>query len=236
VRFRERGVGRDGHGAAFLAVGEDLEQQLRAGLVQFQVAELVQAEQVAAAVAGQDLGQLPFVGGFGELVDQVRGGGVADFQPGFGDGGADADEQVGLAGAGVTDQDQRLPGLHPGRVAQLGDLLGGDVRVGGVVEVLDPLGPGEARVADQPQLAALVAVRDLPAEDAGEEFLTGGPLAQRVGDRFLIAVADGGQVQDAGGFLDRGVRGAGVRRGRPRGGGGRGHDAPFRFRRDSSWS
>jgi len=41
VRFGERGVGRDRDGAAFLAVGEDLEEEFRAGLVQVEVAELV---------------------------------------------------------------------------------------------------------------------------------------------------------------------------------------------------
>jgi hypothetical protein len=46
-----------------------LEQQLRAAAVQREVAELVEAEQVDPAVAGDDLGQLPFVGGLGEFVD-----------------------------------------------------------------------------------------------------------------------------------------------------------------------
>jgi hypothetical protein len=35
---------------------------------------------------------LPVVGGLGELVDQVRGGGVADLEAGFGQRGADPDE------------------------------------------------------------------------------------------------------------------------------------------------
>ncbi len=52
-----------------LAFGEDLEQQFGAAAVQREVAELVEAEQVDPAVAGDDLGQLPFVGGFGEFVD-----------------------------------------------------------------------------------------------------------------------------------------------------------------------
>jgi hypothetical protein len=50
--FAERGVGRDRDGAAFLPLGEDLEEQLRPGGVEFEVAELVQAEQVDLAVAG----------------------------------------------------------------------------------------------------------------------------------------------------------------------------------------
>jgi hypothetical protein len=42
------------------------------------VAELVQAEEVQASVAGHDPRQAAFVGGLGELVDQLGGGGVAD--------------------------------------------------------------------------------------------------------------------------------------------------------------
>ena len=48
------------------------------------------------------------VGGFDELVDQLGGQGVPDPVAGLGGGGAQCDEQVGLAGAGVADQAQRL--------------------------------------------------------------------------------------------------------------------------------
>ena len=42
------------------------------------VSQFVEAEQVRAAVAGDDAGQGSFVGGFDEFVDQLRGGDVAD--------------------------------------------------------------------------------------------------------------------------------------------------------------
>src|SRR5437588_8772744 len=54
--FAEGGVGGDGDGGAFLAFGEDLEQQLGAAAVELEVAQLVQAEQVDAAVAGDGAG------------------------------------------------------------------------------------------------------------------------------------------------------------------------------------
>jgi len=66
------------------------------------------------AVAGDASGQLSVVGGLDELVDQLQGQGVADLVAGFGGGGAQADEQVALAGAGFTDQAQRLAGGDPG--------------------------------------------------------------------------------------------------------------------------
>src|SRR5262249_41169895 len=46
--------------------------------VELDVAEFVEQQQVQAAVASHDAGQLPAVGGFGEFVDQLGGGGVAD--------------------------------------------------------------------------------------------------------------------------------------------------------------
>lgn len=47
-----------------LAFGQDLEEQFGAASVEFPAAEFVDAEQVDAAVAGDGLGQLPFVSGF----------------------------------------------------------------------------------------------------------------------------------------------------------------------------
>jgi hypothetical protein len=81
VRFAERLVGRDGDAGCFLPLGQDLEQQLGAAAVEFHVAELVDAEQVGAAVAGDRLGELPVVGGLGELVGELGGQGVTDRNP-----------------------------------------------------------------------------------------------------------------------------------------------------------
>jgi hypothetical protein len=78
--FAERQVGRDRDRGPFFAFGDDLKQQLRAAGVDLDVAQLVQTpgsqtnRQSAAGEAGQDA----FVGGFDELVDQLRGGDVAD--------------------------------------------------------------------------------------------------------------------------------------------------------------
>src|SRR5262249_55756122 len=92
----EGGVGRDRDGGAFFAFGEDLEQQLGAAPVQLEVAQLVQAEQADAAVAGDGAGQGLVVGGLDELVDQRRGGGVLDPVAVLGGGGGRPDQEVGL--------------------------------------------------------------------------------------------------------------------------------------------
>src|SRR3954471_11666085 len=98
--FGERGVARAGDGGLLLAGGDDLEQQFGAAGVEVDVADLVEAEQVQAGVAADDAGELFVVGGFDEFVDQGGGGDVADPAAGLGCGGAQTDEQVGLAGAG----------------------------------------------------------------------------------------------------------------------------------------
>src|SRR5919108_3260158 len=89
--FAEGGVGGDGDGGAFFSFGEDLEQQLGAAAVELEVAQLVQAEQVDPAVAGDGAGQGLVIGGLDELVDQRGGRGVLDPVAVFGGGGAQPD-------------------------------------------------------------------------------------------------------------------------------------------------
>src|SRR5580700_7004152 len=231
--FGEGGVGRDRDGGAFLAFGEDLEQQFGAAPVQLEVAELVQAQKVDAAVAGDGAGQGLVVGGLDELVDQRGGGEVADPVAVLSGGGAQRDEQVGLAGAAVADQAARLPGGDPGAFGQGGDERGGDVRVGGVVEVLDPLGAGEAGPADQPGLAAGLPVVAFQGQQFGQEALVAGLLAGRGGGDLAVPVPDGRQPQDPAGLIDRGV-GGGV--GQLVAGGPGHHAPPSPVRGASSWS
>jgi hypothetical protein len=82
--------------------GQDLEQQLGAAAVQMEIAELVQAEQVVAAVAGHGAAEVAFAGGLDQLVDECGGGGIADPTAGLAGGHTQADQQVALAGARVT--------------------------------------------------------------------------------------------------------------------------------------
>jgi hypothetical protein len=72
--------GQSDRGLLF-TLGQDLEQQLRAAGVELDVAELVEAEQIEAAVAGDESGQASFVGGFGEFVGELRGGEVRTRSP-----------------------------------------------------------------------------------------------------------------------------------------------------------
>ena len=173
----------------------------------FHVAELVDAEQVGAAVAGDRLGELPVVGGLGEFVGELGGQGVADPEPGHGRGGAQGDEQVGLAGAGVADQAERLALADPVAGRQGAEHGGADAGVGVEVEVGQPFRAGEPGAADLPLGAAAVAVLAFTHEQLGQEPAVGEllPLGL-VGGRGELA-ADGGQPQHPAGCVDRGVRG-----------------------------
>jgi hypothetical protein len=64
VRFAEGEVGPDRDRGSFFPLGDDLEQQLGAFGVDLDVAELVEAEQIQAAVAADSAGQDAVVGGF----------------------------------------------------------------------------------------------------------------------------------------------------------------------------
>jgi len=160
--FAEGQVGRDRDGGAFLAFGDDLEQQFGAAWVDLDVAEFVQTQEVEASVASDDAGEDAFVGGFDEFVDEfvdeLRGGDVADSAALFAGGEAESDEEVGFAGAGVAEQDDGFAGIEVvpgGDLAEGGGLDGGDSVDGEVGEALEP---GELSVVDRP-----VAARALEA-------------------------------------------------------------------------
>src|ERR1700722_139889 len=94
VRFTERQVRPDRDRGFFLSLGNDLEQQLSAARVDLNVAKLVEQQQVQAAVAADNAGQLPVVGGFSELVDQLGGSGVTDPAALLAGGQPQADKQM----------------------------------------------------------------------------------------------------------------------------------------------
>jgi hypothetical protein len=75
---REWLVGGDRDRRTFLAFGENLKQQFRSAPIQLQIPEFVDEDQINAAVAIDQLGELFVVGGFDQFVDQLAGQGVAD--------------------------------------------------------------------------------------------------------------------------------------------------------------
>lgn len=74
VRFAEGEVGAGGDAGSFFAFGDDLKEEFGATAVDLDVAELVEQQQVQAAVAAHDAGQDAVAGGFDEFVAQLGGG------------------------------------------------------------------------------------------------------------------------------------------------------------------
>src|SRR6202021_3246254 len=96
-----------------------------------------------------------------------------------------------------------------GALGRGGDRPGGRVRVGGVVEVLQPLGAREGGRADQPGLASLFPVIALQREQLDQEAFVAGLLAGRGGGDLAVPVPDGRQPQGPAGPGDRGGGGGG---------------------------
>ena len=103
------------------------------------------AQQVHSPVAGDGLGELAFVGGFDEFVDEFGGQCVADPETVLGCRGTQPDEQVRFAGAGVTNQNTTARLLDPFAAGQGVDGGRVDRRVGVVIEVSEPLFAGKSR-------------------------------------------------------------------------------------------
>ena len=109
----EKDCGRDRDGRILLALGQDLKEQLGAAAVQLHVPEFVDAQQIDPSVARDGLRQRLLVGGLDQFVGELGGKRVLDTEAGYRSLGAERDQEMGLAGAGVPDQAQRLALLDP---------------------------------------------------------------------------------------------------------------------------
>ena len=71
-------VGRQYDGAPFVSFADDLEEQVRPALVDWQIAQLVHDQQIRPGVLAQLTDEAAGVVGGRELIDAVDGGGKAD--------------------------------------------------------------------------------------------------------------------------------------------------------------
>ena len=96
-------AGQD-HGAAFVAAGDELEDHVRLGPVERQVADLVDDEDGGSQVGLELLGEP--AGGLGgaEVADEVVEGGEVDRVAGLAGGDGERDGEHGLADAGRAEQ------------------------------------------------------------------------------------------------------------------------------------
>ena len=109
--FVERQVGGDHDRAALVALAEDLEQQLGAGLGERHEAELVDDQQPVLGQLLLEPQQALLVPRLHQFVHQGGGGGEADGQPLLAGRQTEPEGDVGLAGAGVAERDDVLAAL-----------------------------------------------------------------------------------------------------------------------------
>lgn len=153
------------------------------------------------------LGQDEVVGGLGELIGELGGQGVLHAVAGHGGLGAQGDEQVGLAGAGVPDQAEWVAALDPFAGGQGVDRGGVHVGVGGEVEVAQRLLAGEAGGLDASFGASAVAVVALGQQQLGQERPVGHLVSRRGRGGVGEVRADRRQSQQAACLVDRRVGG-----------------------------
>ena len=97
--FAEGEVGRDDQAAAFVAFGEDLEDEFGGAVGQGEIAEFIKQDELGAGVASDDAGELAVALGFLEFVGEGGEGGEADAPSLLAGADRERGREVGLAGA-----------------------------------------------------------------------------------------------------------------------------------------
>ena len=201
-------VGGEQYALPFVGAAEHLEEEFGAGFRKGDIAEFVEDEQVEFLQPLEQPGKLPVFAGFEELGDQ-GGDGVEAHALSLGTGGmAQGRGQVGLAGAGITHEQNVLPAVEVFAAHELEHEVFVDAGLGLEVEGVQGFEDGELGRFDAPERGALFPVDQLAFAQAQEEgavvqvFLGAG-----LGDA-LVFPQDGGQLEllevvlkEHGGFL-----------------------------------
>jgi len=135
-------VRSDAERAAFVGCGDEPEQQLCAGVVEWCEPEFVDQDQVVSQ-QGVDPSSDGVVGQSAvEVLDELGGGEVSDSVSVLDGGDAEGDEHVGFPGAGGPDEADVLRGTYPFQGGEVVERRLGE-RGGCDVEVLEGLGDRE---------------------------------------------------------------------------------------------
>jgi cytochrome P450 len=192
----ERPVAADPEGAAFVGGGDEPEQQLCSGVIQWREPELVADDQVVAQMVVDDpadgvVGQGPVEG-----LDQISGGEVADPIARLNGRDPEGDQDVGLPGAGRPDQAGVLgcpDPLERGQVVErrLRDRGGCDVELG------QRLGHRERGRAHPVAGVGGVPGGDLGLDEGAQELLRGPALGLRGDQQLRGELAHRGELEPA---------------------------------------
>jgi hypothetical protein len=177
----EAAIGGDDDRAAFVAAGDQGEEQVGGLAFERQVADLVDDDQRVALDPLEFVVQRVAVLRLLETVDRLLGGRERDAVPGLAGLDRQGDREVCLAGARRAEEADVAVLVDPGELREVQDqrLLGAGL--GGEVEVLQRLVGGERGVADALAGPGGIAGEDLGPQQGLEELLVGpllgaGPL------------------------------------------------------------
>ena len=193
--FVEREVGGDERGAPLVALRDQLEQKLGAGLAQRHEAQLVDDQQFAGDHLLLEPQEAALVAGFHQLVHERGGRGEARREAPLAGGQPEPQGDMGLAGAGRAEGNDVLAPLDPLaarqrqhlRLVQRGDGL--------EVEAVEALGDRELRRLDAPLDHAPFAIDQFQLHQPGQELNMIQALGRALARHFLVFPQEGRQLQ-----------------------------------------
>ncbi len=139
--------------------------------VERDVADLVDDQQRDPLQAGEFVVEAALTLGVGEQRDPFGGGLEGDAVAGQAGADCDGDREVGLAGAGRSEQDDVLATVQEVELAEVQDRFAAQAALEGEVELLEGLAGGEAGGLDAGLAAVAVAAVGLSLEQRGGELL-----------------------------------------------------------------
>ena len=188
-------VGGEDDGALFVALGDDLEEEVGAVFVQGDVAEFVENEQIWAEVS-LDLGFEAVVGlGSEQIIDDFDGGGEENTVAVEAGLVAQCGGQMGLSEPAAAEEDDVA---FVGDEAEAEEVLDeGPVEALGPapVEAFEGFEHGEAGFGDAALGGSVTALADLAFEEALKEGGGAELVADGLGDEGLEVVADPGEAE-----------------------------------------
>ena len=193
--FVEREVGGDERGAPLVALRDQLEQKLGAGLAQRHEAQLVDDQQFAGDHLLLEPQEAVLVAGFHQLVHERGGRGEAGREAPLAGGQSEPQGDMGLARAGRAEGNDVLAPLDPLAARQLQHLRLVQRGDGLEVEAVEALGDRELRCLDAPLDHAPFAIDRFQLHQPGQELNMIQALGRALARHFLVFPQEGRQPQ-----------------------------------------
>jgi hypothetical protein len=188
-------VGGEDDGTAFVALADDLEEEVGAGFVDREISQFVDDEQRRAEELLEFLGQAVGDLGRGESVDDLDGGdeahGVSGGTGGVAQGGGD----MGFAESDAAEKDHVGLGFDEAQAEEVLDLGAVDFPGPAPLELFEGFEGGKARGLETALERGLVAPNALGVNETGEVVEVGPGVASGLGGEGGVLLGDGLEVE-----------------------------------------